>query len=78
MYGWDLLAWARYLDGDVAAAAQASERALRQGTRDAALFYHAGVIAAAAGRVADADRLFQSARRTNPYWRSRTVAVELP
>ena len=68
VYGWDLLAWARYLDGDVAAASRASEQALRQGTRDAALFYHAGVIAAAAGRAADADRLFQAARTTNPYF----------
>jgi tetratricopeptide (TPR) repeat protein len=68
VYGWDLLAWARYLDGDVAAASQASDRALRLGTQDAALFYHAAVIAAAAGRASDAERLFHAARTTNPYF----------
>lgn len=69
VYGWDLLAWARYLDGDVSGASDASARALRMGTRDAVLFYHAGVIAAASGRTDDAERLFGDARNTNPYVR---------
>lgn len=47
VYGWDLLAWARYLDGDVVGASAAISQALRLGTCDAALFYHAAVIAAA-------------------------------
>jgi tetratricopeptide (TPR) repeat protein len=68
VYGWDLLAWARYLDGDVSAASQASDRALRLRTQDAALFYHAAVIAAAEGRSANAERLFQAAGATNPYF----------
>jgi tetratricopeptide (TPR) repeat protein len=68
VYGWDLLAWACYLDGDVSAASQASDRALRLRTQDATLFYHAAVIAAAEGRSANAERLFQAASATNPYF----------
>jgi len=71
VYGWDLLAWARYLDGDVAGASDAMGRALHMGTRDATLFYHAGAIARAEGREAEARRLFREALITNPYIQPR-------
>jgi tetratricopeptide (TPR) repeat protein len=71
VYGWDLVAWARYLDGDVAGASQAIHAALRLGTRDAALFYHAAVIARAEGRDAEAWRFFDAARKTNPSFHPR-------
>ncbi len=47
VYGWDLVAWARYLDGDMSGAAAAIARAQHLGTRDAILRRHAALIAAA-------------------------------
>lgn len=47
VYGWDLVAWGRYLDGDVSGAAEAITRAQRLGTRDAVLLRHAALIAGA-------------------------------
>lgn len=40
VYGWDLLAWARSLDGDSAGAAEARVQARRMGTLNAALVQH--------------------------------------
>lgn len=62
VYGWDLVAWARYLEGDVAGASEAMGRALRLGTRDAALFHHAAVIAQARGHAVEADRPLDAPR----------------
>jgi tetratricopeptide (TPR) repeat protein len=45
VYGWDLVAWARYLDGDLSAAEEAITQAQRLGTRDANLERHAALIA---------------------------------
>jgi tetratricopeptide (TPR) repeat protein len=50
IYSDDALAWALYRNGRFAEAARAAHRALRLGTPDAALHYHAGMIAAALGR----------------------------
>jgi len=52
VYGWDLVAWARYLDGDVSGAAEAITRAQRLGTRDAILQHHAALIARSLGTSA--------------------------
>jgi tetratricopeptide (TPR) repeat protein len=54
VYGYDLLAWASYKAGHIAEAQRAAMSALSQGTEDASLFYHAGMIAAAAGDSATA------------------------
>ena len=56
VYGYDQLAWALYLSGDYVAAGDAITRALRMGTRDAALFTHAAMIARALGDRAAAER----------------------
>jgi tetratricopeptide (TPR) repeat protein len=54
----DALAWALHAAGRDREAQAYSARALSEGTRDARLFYHAGVIAAAGGDDAQArDRL---------------------
>jgi tetratricopeptide (TPR) repeat protein len=45
----DTLAWSLAAAGKIEEARSAMERALAEGTKDARLFYHAGVIAAAAG-----------------------------
>jgi hypothetical protein len=42
--------------------------ALALGTRDAPLFYHAGMIEAALGRREDARRYLEVALAINPHW----------
>jgi tetratricopeptide (TPR) repeat protein len=54
VHGYDLLAWALHKSGRTGEARAASAAALAQGTQDAALFYHAGMIAIAAGDAASA------------------------
>jgi tetratricopeptide (TPR) repeat protein len=56
IYGWDLLAWARYRAGDLAGARRASDRALALGTLDARLWFHAGMISSALDEPARARR----------------------
>ena len=49
VYGADALGWALYKNGQIDEAAELAGKATRLGTRDAKLWYHAGVIWAAAG-----------------------------
>lgn len=66
IYTWDALAWALYKNGKYQEASDAMDNALRPGTRDALLFFHAGMIAAARGqKVLARDRL-QQALSINP------------
>jgi tetratricopeptide (TPR) repeat protein len=58
----DALAWAQLAAGQSAAALDTMERTLAEGTRDARLFLHASVIAAAGGRRAEAARWSREAR----------------
>jgi tetratricopeptide (TPR) repeat protein len=58
----DALAWAQLAAGQGDAAIGTMERALAEGTRDARLFLHASVIAAAGGRRAEAARWSREAR----------------
>lgn len=68
VYGWDLLAWALHKSGRQSEAAEKMRHALALGTRDASLFYHAGMIEAALGRRADARRHLETALAINPHW----------
>ncbi len=52
IYGYDLLAWALFKQGLYAEARQAAREALRLGTEDASLYYHAGMIERALGDYA--------------------------
>jgi tetratricopeptide (TPR) repeat protein len=70
----DALAWALYRAGRLRPAARAAHRALRLGTRDAVLDYHAGVIAAALGRPRAAARHLRRALATNPRFDRRFAA----
>ena len=54
VYGYDLVAWALYRSGRAAEAREPMRLALAQGTQDAMLHYHAGMIARAAGDAAAA------------------------
>ncbi len=58
----DALAWAEFARGDVAAAEKNMQAALAQGTKDGRLFYHAAVIAVAAGKSKEADTYFTEAK----------------
>jgi Tfp pilus assembly protein PilF len=49
IYGADAVAWTALKAGKIAQAQSAIKEALRLGTKDARLFYHAGMIAQAAG-----------------------------
>lgn len=68
VYGWDLLAWALYRSGRGSEAVPAAERALALGTRDAMLWYHAGMIRLAAGDSAGGRLALRTALRINPLW----------
>jgi tetratricopeptide (TPR) repeat protein len=61
----DAYAWALYRTGRIGDARTASDQALRLGTRDARLLYHAGAIRLAAGDVQGRD-LIRQALRLNP------------
>jgi Flp pilus assembly protein TadD len=62
----DALAFLLYRQGRLAEARTASDRALRLGTPDARLLYHAGAIRLAAGERTAGRRLLQRALRQNP------------
>jgi hypothetical protein len=61
----DALAWSLYRTGRVAAARSMSDRALRLGTRDALMHFHAGMIAIASNDEADARRHLATALKIN-------------
>ncbi len=57
----DALAWSLAATGNVAEALSEMQRALAEGTQDARLLFHAGVIASQAGHSADAERWLRKA-----------------
>ena len=71
VFGYDLLAWASYKAGRIADARKASALALSQATEDATLFYHAGMIAIAAGDSTAGRSLLARAFTLNPSLASR-------
>ncbi|HYY06704.1 MAG TPA: hypothetical protein VE997_08995, partial [Candidatus Limnocylindria bacterium] len=74
IYTDDTLAWACYTNGRFAEAARAAHRALRLGTEDAMLHYHAGVIAAALGQGRSAARHLRRALALNPHFDLRQAS----
>ncbi len=66
VYGDDALAWTLYKTGRHADAKRAAAHALRLGTQDATLHYHAGMIAAALGRPRSAARHLERALALAP------------
>lgn len=70
----DTLAWALFKNGQLDEARHYSQEALRLGTRDALLHYHAGRIAEAQGDSATAREHYQTALQINPYFSLRYAA----
>jgi tetratricopeptide (TPR) repeat protein len=70
IYGYDLLAWALHQSGRDQEARGAMSHALSLGTRDALLFYHAGMIEHGLGDAGSARHYLRAALETNPYWHS--------
>ncbi len=66
VYGYDLLAWALHKSGRTAEARTAIAAALAQGTQDAMLFYHAGMIERAAGNLDAARDYLERALKIAP------------
>lgn len=70
IYGADAVAWTALKAGRLAEAQSAIKEALRLGTRDAKLFYHAGMISRAAGDSVAARNYLERALKLNPQFDS--------
>ena len=68
VYTWDALAWALYKNGKMTEAANASEKALRFGTRDPLLLFHAAMIAEGVGHREQARNEMKQALQINPHF----------
>ena len=68
IYAYDLLAWTLYKNNQPQEALAAMTEALRLGTQDARLFFHAGMIYRRLGDVAEAKTYLQRALATNPHF----------
>ena len=75
VYGHDVLAWALYKSGQWREALAPMEKALELGTRDAKLFFHAGMIHRAAGDTVRAREYLARALATNPHFHVLHAAV---
>lgn len=68
VYGADALAWTALKSGRIAEAQTVMKEALRLGTLDARLFYHAGMIARAAGEKPEAIGYLKRTLAQNPHF----------
>lgn len=68
IYGYDTLAWALYRAGQYDEAQREIDAAMKLGTQDALLYFHAGMIAQARGDTALARQHLATALRINPYF----------
>ncbi|MGI9079003.1 MAG: tetratricopeptide repeat protein [Gemmatimonadaceae bacterium] len=73
IYGYDLLAWALYKRGEYAEARHQMRYALRLATRDAMLYYHAGMIERAMGDPEAARKHLTRALEINKYFSRSSV-----
>ncbi len=73
IYAYDTLAWAHYKAGNLDKAMDAMNKSLRLGTKDALLYYHAGMIYSKLGRKEEAEKYFNLVLSTNPYFDKEAV-----
>ena len=66
VFAYDTLAWTLYRNGRFDEAAAAMAKAMAEGTRDAGMYYHAGLIAAARGDDATARSRLSTALEISP------------
>lgn len=83
IYTYDVLGWVYYKSQRYPEAEKAIEEALRLGTKDPRILYHAGMIARAVGKGKEAGRLLGRALALNPHFhplyekRARQILVEM-
>ena len=75
VYTYDALAWALYKNGRVEEAESAAARALAFGTLEPAFYYHAGLIAAALNKNAEAAKYLERALALNPHFDLRQAEI---
>ena len=68
IYAYDALAWALYKNGNPQEALTAMTEALKLGTKDATLFFHAGMIHHRLGETDKAKEYLSRALSTNPHF----------
>jgi tetratricopeptide (TPR) repeat protein len=73
VYGYDLAAWAWHKSGNDSQAEDLAAHALQLGTRDAMLYFHAGMIAYARGQDQLARERLSRALEINPYFHPTQV-----
>lgn len=66
IYTWDVVAWSLFKNGKLREASEAIANALQQGTKDAQLFFHVGMIYEKLGDSAKAQEFLRRALQTNP------------
>lgn len=71
IYSFDALAWVYYKNGRLSEAQAAMEKALRLGSQDASLFFHAGMIAQGLEDADAAKKYLRRALEINPYFSLR-------
>jgi len=68
IYAYDVVAWNLYRNGKFEEARTAIDQALRLGTQDAKLFFHAGMIYSSLGEKTKAKEFLSGALGINPYF----------
>jgi tetratricopeptide (TPR) repeat protein len=68
IYTWDVLAWSLYKNGKLQEASEAITHALQRGTKDAQIFFHAGMIYEQLGDSAKSKDHLRRALETNPHF----------
>ena len=75
IYTADALAWCRFKNGRFAEAKELIGQAMRLNTRDARIFYHAGMIEKALGKKREARQLLKRALQLNPAFDLRQAEI---
>lgn len=68
VFTYDTLAWVYYKLGNFKQALKYSKKSLEHGTKDAGIYFHAGMINYSAGNLSDAKKYFDLCLKTNPYF----------